>query len=270
MSVERCTNPGCQNKDYLFIIDINILTSATEAFAKKILDEQQGTADLFLETLACFIEALARCTLDGTLHTTEIVWQEYRPERSNIWRSYRGHKPNFDTLRARLDPLFTKWPLDPNDVGPVRRLPPVPKSENSQPGNNDLTLLALTLTTCSQGMPTFLATMDEALYDVTRRVSLLGNILWDGKVISGRQVGYQTGLIRTESTHRCCHISTPHFETFQNYVLYSDMMRMDQLVDEGKKQAKVRDHLECVRAMSRSIAEKAVRRAALQASAPAA
>ncbi|CAG0967393.1 hypothetical protein ANRL3_01270 [Anaerolineae bacterium] len=264
MPIVRCNNPECFNKDCIVIADVNILSVATEAFALKILDEQHGNVEDFLCKLEVFFDGLRRCTIDGTLHMTEVVWQEYQPERNKILQNYRGNKPNFDQLKARVGVFFTKWDVANEVVADVRQLPPVPKTATATPGSNDLSLLALALNKASENFPVTIATMDEALIGVVQRVGVLGKIKWNQTSFKSSIIRGQTGLICTEGSHRCCHIATDDFTVFQNHALAHDMDRMDNIPDPGKKQAKIRDHIACIKAMMKSAEAKAQRRATLQ------
>lgn len=264
MPIQRCNNPECFNKDCLVIVDVNIVTNATEAFARKILDEQQGAVETFFCRLEQFFSGLQTCTLDGTLHTTEIIWEEFQPERDDVLQNYRGRKPNFDELKARIEVFFTRWPVADDSVADVRLLRPVPKKETATPGSNDLTLLALALSKASEGFQVSIATMDEALHGVVQKVGILGTIQWNQASFKSSMIRGQTGLICAEGSHRCCHIATEDFTVFQTHALAQDMDRMDTILDPRKRQFKIRDHVAVIKAMTASAEAKGRRRAALQ------
>ncbi len=190
---------------------------------------------------------LQQFAADGEIHCSHCVAEEFKPAQPINKHFPRTKYADYQAFRRRVSGKLLKTAVSANIVGDIKRLPGYPKKRN--PGDNDLTLVALGLLLSANGKAVYILSNDQDLLSFVSWIRTKHKICKTGnpKLLQGMM-----GLMFLETIHRSCRISTEDMRDLVNFSLKSHYNRT-KLAGTRKGQSIFQQLLEINNSLIKSI-----------------
>lgn len=214
------------------IIDNSVLSMLTECHcAEHVGTPGRELLDLTENWIIEYLSKLRTTSIEGKLHTTDLVCNEYKPEKGHLGtRSLPP--PVLQKMSTNIKGQFEVIKVDEGRTKALRTLPGVPKRlvhPVTGLSDNDLSLVQLGLEMTKIGNPIVMLSNDQDLIDFTTWAKTQTSLRIDGQDPS--QLEVETGLGYLELIHRSCLIPSDQMTQMINYVITTTVSRMEPQPD---------------------------------------
>jgi len=208
------------------VVDNNVLSSLNSFFCDcRACKLAVGNARLtgLTQWMADIISLMRQFSLDGLLHSTDYVADEFRPSGE----LFAGLRPaQIDNYRRYVREQLATTPVPIHEAPLMRKVPGVRPELVGPTGvsDPDLSLLLLGAQLASTGAQVILITDDQTLLDFTTWVQTRPEARerWAGL----RQIQAMRDMVFFDLVHRSCRISTDDMQEMLNYVILLTAKRM--------------------------------------------
>lgn len=216
------------NKTYL-IIDNCVLVMLNECFCDHHASQLplQQVIPVVEEWIIKFLETLRKFTLDGFLHSTTCVADEFRPQAGRLAQRRGVSQNDFNRLHNRVCACLHNTLADIPRSRSLRGLPQAPKSLIG-PGrlsDNDLSLIDLGLQLTAHRQPVYILSNDQDLIDfvswLRTKKAFFQEPIRPALLQAWRSLTY------FELVHRSCNIQTEPMRELLHFALRDHYARVD-------------------------------------------
>ena len=214
------------------IIDNSVLSMLTECHcAEHVGKPARELLDLTQAWIIDYLSKLRTTAIEGKLHTTDLVCNEYKPEKGHLGTQGLPRLV-IQSMVQCISSEFKLMTVDASAITTLRDLPGANKRlVHTQNGlsDNDLSLVQLGLEMTRHGNPVVILSNDQDLIDFTTWVKTQTSLRVNDQ--DPRLLEVETGLGYLELIHRSCLIPSDQMNQMINYVIRTTVSRMERQPD---------------------------------------